>query len=105
MQAVSCLVTALNLYNVHGRDFLYESSVEGILHVLRHLGQSPAYLGIVTGRSCPISQSSSLDGSHLSSQFTVFKGWYQHALMPKTQVHILSVAEAASLDSDVLGRA
>ena len=82
-------MTALNLYNVHGRDFLYESSVEGILHVLRHLGQSPAYLGIVTGRSCPISQSSSLDGSHLSSQFTVLEGWYQHALMPKTQVHLI----------------
>ena len=56
VQAVSCLVTALNLYNVHGRDFLYESSVEGILHVLRHLGQSPAYLGIVTGWARPLSQ-------------------------------------------------
>ena len=68
VQAVSCLVTALNLYNAHGRDFLYESSVEGILHVLRHLGQSPAYLGIVTGWSRPISQSSSVGASHLSSQ-------------------------------------
>ena len=60
VQAVSCLVTALNLYNMHGKDFLYESSVEGILHVLKHLGQSPAYLGIVAGGSRPISQASSL---------------------------------------------
>lgn len=45
------MVTALNLFNIHGKDFLYESSVEGILHVLKHLGQSPAYLGIITGRS------------------------------------------------------
>jgi hypothetical protein len=51
VQAVSCMVTALNLFNIHGKDFLYESSVEGILHVLKHLGQSPAYLGIITGRS------------------------------------------------------
>ena len=66
-------MTALNLYNVHGRDFLYESSVEGILHVLRHLGQSPAYLGIVTGWSHLTSQSFSVDASHLSSQFYVLR--------------------------------
>ena len=45
------MVTALNLFNIRGKDFLYESSVEGILHVLKHLGQSQAYLGIITGRS------------------------------------------------------
>lgn len=49
VQAVSCMVTALNLFNVNGKDFLYESSVEGVLHVLKHLGQSPAYLGIIAG--------------------------------------------------------
>ena len=49
VQAISCLVTALNLYNLQGRDFMYESSVEGVLHVLKHLGQSPAYLGIICG--------------------------------------------------------
>jgi len=49
VQAISCMITALNLYNIHGKDFLYESSVEGVLHVLKHLGQSPAYLGIISG--------------------------------------------------------
>ena len=73
MQAVSCLVTALNLYNMYGKDFLYESSVEGVLHVLRHLGQSPAYLGIVTGLSQPISLTHA-GNSHFTSQFHVFVG-------------------------------
>ena len=49
VQAISCMVTALNLYNIHGKDFIYESSVEGVLHVLKHLGQSSAYLGIICG--------------------------------------------------------
>ena len=43
------MVTALNLYNIHGKDFIYESSVEEVLHVLKHLGQSSAYLGIICG--------------------------------------------------------
>lgn len=54
VQAVSCMVTALNLYNIHGKDFIYESSVEGVLHVLKHLGQSSAYLGIICGEQCPL---------------------------------------------------
>ncbi len=51
VQAISCMVTALNLYNIHSKDFIYESSVEGVLHVLKHLGQSSAYLGIICGGS------------------------------------------------------
>ena len=51
VQAISCMVTALNLYNIHGKDFIYETSVEGVLHVLKHLGQSSAYLGIICGEA------------------------------------------------------
>lgn len=53
VQAISCLIEALYQFTLQGKNFLYESSVEGILHVLHHLSQSPTYLAIITGQNTP----------------------------------------------------
>ena len=49
VQAISCLVEALHLFNTTGRHLLYETSVLGILLILQHLGQNQSYLTIITG--------------------------------------------------------
>jgi hypothetical protein len=50
VQAISCLIEALYHFTLQGRHFLYESSVEGVLHILMHLAHSPTYLAIITGK-------------------------------------------------------
>ncbi len=49
VQAISCLIEALHLFNTNGKHLLYETSVLGILLVLQHLAQNQTYLTIITG--------------------------------------------------------
>lgn len=50
VQAISCLIEALHLFNTNGKHLLYETSVLGILLILQHLAQNQSYLTIITGR-------------------------------------------------------
>ncbi|CAL8467978.1 g7516 [Coccomyxa elongata] len=49
VQAISCLIEALHLFNTNGKHLLYETSVLGILLILQHLAQNQTYLTIITG--------------------------------------------------------